>query len=446
MNIHCLNLSFSIICDLKKSVSVFILVFVLTACGGGGASEAPSAPQNPSPTPAVDTDADGVIDTSDVCPNTAANAVVNASGCAAAQLDADSDGVQDSLDLCPNTSANQAVDVNGCASAQLDDDSDGVNNSVDQCAATPDGETVDSAGCGVVTQGGASANDTDADSVLNDVDTCPLTPRNELVDSVGCSQSQLDNDNDGVFNDIDLCDSTPSGEPIDTRGCGTTTETSVLSSAFVEQNGLLVVELENTNFSGNWEVEHGELSTNNGYLVYKGSDNFSTPNIDTITIPVVINNPGVYRFQWRNIISEGDSPTEANDSWLKIESNNFFAKKISAAQGTEPVGHIVCPNGRDASNRCEGSRPDGSTRLGWFKAYRNGGPVNGWVWRVSTSDFDPHAIFAEFDAPGQYNILVSGRSFGHGIDRLVMYKSDNSSGNLTEEFATDIDLVESARQ
>ena len=161
---------------------------------------------------------------------------------------------------------------------------------------------------------------------------------------------------------------------------------------------------------------------------------------------MVINNPGIYRFQWRNIIGEGDSPTEANDSWLKIASNNFFGEKISDAQGETPVGHIVCPNGRDASNRCEGERPEGSTRDGWFKAYRNGGPVDAWVWRVFTSDFDPHAIFAEFDNAGEYNILVSGRSFGHGIDRLVMYRSGNADNNIEESEATSLTVPESQRR
>ena len=106
---------------------------------------------------------------------------------------------------------------------------------------------------------------------------------------------------------------------------------------------MVVVEMESTNYSGNWQLETGAKSSGNAYLLYTGSNNFNTPNVDTITVPVLVNSPGIYRFVWLNIIGEGDSPTEANDSWLKIESSRLYGKKISDAQGETPLGHIVCP-------------------------------------------------------------------------------------------------------
>jgi hypothetical protein len=131
---------------------------------------------------------------------------------------------------------------------------------------------------------------------------------------------------------------------------------------------------------------------------------------------------------------------------LRIESPNFYAKKISDAQGSTPLGHIICPNGQSSSNRCEGEPPEGSSSDGWFKVYRTGNPVDEWVWRSFTSDNDPHAIFAEFDTSGEYNILIAGRSFGHGIDRFVLYRSDNSDNNVDEAVATDINVAESPRR
>ena len=410
---------------INRFLLLIAAIAILNACGGGGGGGSDPSPLPPTPTPPAPP------------PAPPAPAPVP---------DADNDGVPDNQDNCANSPANVSVDANGCAAAQLDSDLDSVNDAIDQCPATPQNEAVDSIGCGVVTQGGGNAGDLDGDMVTNQMDICPETPNGELVDTAGCSDSQKDSDNDGVSNDLDSCDMTPAGEPINARGCGTATETGVIASAFVEQNGMLVVELESTNYSGDWHVETGKGAKGNAYLLFNGSDNFNQPDVDTITIPVVINNPGIYRFQWRNIIGEGDSPTEANDSWLKIASNNFFGEKISDAQGETPVGHIVCPNGRDASNRCEGERPEGSTRDGWFKAYRNGGPVDAWVWRVFTSDFDPHAIFAEFDNAGEYNILVSGRSFGHGIDRLVMYRSGNADNNIEESEATSLTVPESQRR
>ena len=62
--------------------------------------------------PAIDTDGDGVSDSSDLCPNTPLGSNVDATGCIV--LDSDGDGVPDGSDLCPNTPANATVDATGC--------------------------------------------------------------------------------------------------------------------------------------------------------------------------------------------------------------------------------------------------------------------------------------------------------------------------------------------
>ena len=61
---------------------------------------------------ASDTDGDGVADSLDQCPNTAAGSSVDANGCVI--LDSDNDGVPDSADSCPNTTAGAFVDAAGC--------------------------------------------------------------------------------------------------------------------------------------------------------------------------------------------------------------------------------------------------------------------------------------------------------------------------------------------
>jgi outer membrane protein OmpA-like peptidoglycan-associated protein len=60
--------------------------------------------------------------------------------------DADSDGVDDSLDRCPGTAADDAVDAGGC-SITRDSDGDGVVDSSDRCENTAPGTRVDSTGC-----------------------------------------------------------------------------------------------------------------------------------------------------------------------------------------------------------------------------------------------------------------------------------------------------------
>jgi OOP family OmpA-OmpF porin len=75
-----------------------------------------AAPAVVMPTPAapaapMDSDADGVIDSQDLCPNSPAGAKVNGQGC---ELDSDGDGIVDSHDRCPNSKAGTKVDNNGC--------------------------------------------------------------------------------------------------------------------------------------------------------------------------------------------------------------------------------------------------------------------------------------------------------------------------------------------
>ena len=59
----------------------------------------------------MDSDGDGVPDSSDACANTPAGVQVDRRGC---EIDSDRDGVVDSRDNCPDTPATLAVDNNGC--------------------------------------------------------------------------------------------------------------------------------------------------------------------------------------------------------------------------------------------------------------------------------------------------------------------------------------------
>ena len=119
-------------------------------------------------------------------------------------VDSDGDGVADSSDNCPNTPAGAPVDASGC---ELDSDGDGVKDSKDECPGTPRGVAVGANGC---------ANDSDGDGVTDDKDQCPGTPAGEPVDANGC---ELDDDGDGVVNRLDECPGTPEGTPVDKRGC-----------------------------------------------------------------------------------------------------------------------------------------------------------------------------------------------------------------------------------
>ena len=119
-------------------------------------------------------------------------------------VDSDGDGVADSSDNCPNTPAGARVDTFGC---ELDSDGDGVVDSKDECPGTPRGVAVGPNGC---------PNDSDGDGVTDDKDQCPNTPAGAAVDAKGC---ELDDDGDGVVNRLDECPNTAAGVQVDIKGC-----------------------------------------------------------------------------------------------------------------------------------------------------------------------------------------------------------------------------------
>jgi hypothetical protein len=138
----------------------------------------------------LDTDGDGVCDSSDACPDTPACAdPVDASGCA---IDSDGDAVVDGCDQCPATPAcADPVDASGCS---IDSDGDAVVDGCDQCPATPAcADPVDADGCPI---------DTDGDGVVDGCDQCPATPAcADPVDANGCA---IDTDGDAVVDGCDL--------------------------------------------------------------------------------------------------------------------------------------------------------------------------------------------------------------------------------------------------
>ncbi|MES2884608.1 MAG: OmpA family protein [Pseudomonadota bacterium] len=103
-------------------------------------------------------------------------------------VDSDGDGVLDPSDLCPNTPPGTVVDATGCPAAPADTDGDGVLDAIDQCPGTPPGTIVDGTGCPPPVAG--VNPDLDADGVRNELDKCPGTPPSFKVDVVGCMVEQ----------------------------------------------------------------------------------------------------------------------------------------------------------------------------------------------------------------------------------------------------------------
>lgn len=214
-------------------------------------------------------------------------------------------------------------------------------------------------------------------------------------------------------------------------------------SAFVESNGLVVIEAESLEPLGaGWvrvppgtssaaDIDDPGGALGGGYIVWEGAASNNTVNNGRITAFVRITNPGTYRFLWRNQVGLGTNTTEHNDTWLRVGADAFYGFRSSS-------GSTVCPRGAASQgNACVGAEPNGSSRDGFFKVYSSG--AANWKWQASTSDNDAHDLFARFDSAGDYAFELAGRSTFHVIDRIVLFRSD-----VSQAFATDAARAESA--
>jgi len=184
------------------------------------------------------------------------------------------------------------------------------------------------------------------------------------------------------------------------------------TGAYQEDNGLVIVEMENLTYGGNWTEETAEAGyTGSGYLL-NSVDSFNTPGVGTITTEVEITTPGVYRFQWYNnigIIAATAASSEHNDAWLRFGGADDFY----GAKNVDGSGGIVYPKGLGKTPEVEGASADG-----WLKVYTN---TLDWSWSTKTSDNDAHWVFVEFDNAGTYTMEISSRSDGHLIDRVALH-------------------------
>ncbi|SFZ92719.1 Uncharacterized conserved protein YjdB, contains Ig-like domain [Flaviramulus basaltis] len=197
---------------------------------------------------------------------------------------------------------------------------------------------------------------------------------------------------------------------------------------FIEENGLVIIEAESGNLVPTWS----ETNAGGANGIIAGSDDLYNQSGGTIPYQIVISNPGVYRFNWRNLYS-GSSSTDENDTWLKFGNHSgiwFFGSKgnttetlISTLQGSQT--NIVFPKG---SQRISAqTTPEGPGSNGFFKVYRSGGASEVYDWQARVDDGSFHDVYVWFENPGTYTMEISERSKGHAIDKIALYKVDGLS-------------------
>jgi hypothetical protein len=183
---------------------------------------------------------------------------------------------------------------------------------------------------------------------------------------------------------------------------------------YAEIDGLVVIDASSLSAAGSWQKASGIAGyTGNGYLFWTGGQFFNNASNGRINIKVLIRTPGVYRFDWRVRIGAGTDNTEHNDTWLRIQADDFYGYRSNGNTFVHP--RPLC---QTSSYGC----PAGSSTDGFFKIF--GGNLSSWMWRAVTSDHNDHQIFARFDNPGIYTFTIAARSSYHLIDRMIMYHAE----------------------
>jgi len=168
---------------------------------------------------------------------------------------------------------------------------------------------------------------------------------------------------------------------------------SVHAATYLESGGRVVIEAESAAPTNGWARQSKVGGAKGGaYLVWTGANYFSRSNAGrgTLRYTFRVKQAGNYELRWRSYITEGNNATEANDSWVRF------------------------PTGRNIS----GQHP----LNGWTKSFMN--QLNQWSWSAKTVDNVGKPI-RQFFSAGDHVIEISGRSTGHAIDRLVMFRYDS---------------------
>lgn len=162
----------------------------------------------------IDTDADGIVDCLDECPNDPLKSVMGQCGCGIEETDTDGDGQADCVDGCPLDAEKSTPGTCGCGIVDTDSDGDGTANCVDGCP--NDAGKIESGLCGC----GLSDADSDGDGTVDCLDGCPSDP-NKTSDGVcGCGISDGDFDGDGALDCLEECPADPGKILPGLCGCG----------------------------------------------------------------------------------------------------------------------------------------------------------------------------------------------------------------------------------
>ncbi len=101
------------------------------------------------------------------------------------------------------------------------------------------------------------------------------------------------------------------------------------SGAFIEENGIVIVEAESGEIGGDWVYYdnadlHDKLSsfTGDGFLRFEGNKTSSGPPADPITYKIRITKPGSYKVYLRGMAMSPGAGDQSNDCYIKTNGQS----------------------------------------------------------------------------------------------------------------------------
>lgn len=169
---------------------------------------------------------------------------------------------------------------------------------------------------------------------------------------------------------------------------------------YLEEDGIVVFDVEDAEPAEGWQLKTDlENFKGSGYFEWTGRNSFpkETAGRGSMTYRIRIETAGNYQLRWRSHIAVGELSTEHNDSWVRL------------ATGQNIVDEHPLDN--------------------WTKVYMN--TLNDWSWDSRTVDnvgFPIRQYFSE----GDHTVEISGRSNGHALDRIALYRHADYGFNPSE--------------
>lgn len=193
-------------------------------------------------------------------------------------------------------------------------------------------------------------------------------------------------------------DDQPNPNPTTTvPGPGTTTPRPPTTISQPNGGACIVLEAESLGLVGDWKRRTDARASGGAYITWEGlsaEQNNGSPD-DVLTTSIAVSQPGTYRFVWAMRQPSDVASDRANDSWVNFPDAARFGPATGGSYG------------------------------GPVKVFGNGTGSFAWAARADQNHIKSD-VAIEFTRAGTYTMEIAGRSHGHQIDQIVVYRDSVS--------------------